>query len=276
MNNIKNNLVSVLIPSYNHSKFIKQTLDSVLNDSYPEKEIVIIDDGSTDESDTIIKTWIKENNSKIVVKYISQCNKGITTTLNELKELAEGQFFLILASDDYLLPNSIDKRMRLLRQYPEKMVVFGDAHVVNEKSEIIQNSSIEDFSKGKKQLLLTDEGILENALFHPVFSGPLELINRDIYNIIGNYPEDLKVEDWFFWQRVAINKLAIFLDDYVCCYRRHDSNITNGDNDKEIVKDIIKTCLLNLKLLKISKVKIRFFIFIVKMKLSQIKHQIIK
>lgn len=274
MNN--NKRVSVLIPCYNHARFVKQTLDSVLFDSYEDKEIIIIDDGSTDNSVEVIKKWTLENENKIRVVFKHRENKGINATLNELKALATGQYYQIIASDDYLLPDSIKKRMEILFDNPGKMVAFGDAHVINEKSEVIAESSIVDYSHGVKANLKTDKGILNAALFAPVFSGPLELINKDVFSIIGNFPENLLMEDWFFWQRVAIKKLAIFVDDYVCCYRRHSGNITNGEHNDELAKAVLKTCKYNYKLLNFGIVKLKFFVSILRQYKCIIKKKIIK
>jgi alpha-1,3-rhamnosyltransferase len=71
-------LVSVLIPFYNHNRFIKKTLDSILEDSYPNKEIIIINDGSTDPDDSNITAWIEDNSESIPVSYSKRENRGVT------------------------------------------------------------------------------------------------------------------------------------------------------------------------------------------------------
>lgn len=271
-----NKKVSVLIPSYNHSRFVSTALDSILADDYPCKEIVIIDDGSTDNSVDVINKWIENNGKKIEITFVARENRGVNATLNELKKYATGKYITTMASDDYLLPNSINKRMEFLLAHPEKKLVFGDAHVVDEYGSILKNSSIEDFGHCQKQLLTTDEGILKVALFSPVFSGSLEIMDRDVFSIIGDYPEDLDIEDWFFWQRVAINHLAIFLDDYVSCYRRHKTNMTSSNGDfYKISTSILKTCIINYPLVKDHKLKFNFCLFIIKLflinKLSKLK-----
>ena len=96
----QSNLVSVIIPCYNHEKFIQATLDSIARDTYPYKEIILINDGSSDHSDQKITEWISSNNNEIKITYVNRKNKGICSTLNELIGIAKGKYILPLASDD--------------------------------------------------------------------------------------------------------------------------------------------------------------------------------
>lgn len=271
--NVDNPLVSILIPSYNHAKYITQTLDSIYNDSYCNKEIIIIDDGSVDNSVTVIGEWINSHKESIDIKFKTRENRGINKTLNELKSLANGDYYLIIASDDFLINNSIKKRIELLKKHPDKMVVFGDAHIVDENNVQVVESSIEQFHHGNKNELMTDTGILKAALFNPVFSGALDIVDKRIYDIIGDYPDNVKVEDWFFWQSVAISKKTIFINDYVSCYRRHDANMTSESKvDIEILAGIYKTCKSNIKRLKFGLIKLKFIKFVFILYLRCIKY----
>ena len=78
----KEQLVSFLIPYYNHKQYVGQTLDSILNDTYPNKEVIIINDGSTDSDIGVINDWIERNSKTLPIKFISRENKGITKTFN--------------------------------------------------------------------------------------------------------------------------------------------------------------------------------------------------
>ncbi len=89
-------LVSILIPYYNHKQYVAQTLDSILNDTYPNKEIVIINDGSTDPDISVINDWIERNSSKLSINLISRANKGITKTFNELARTSKGKYIIFV------------------------------------------------------------------------------------------------------------------------------------------------------------------------------------
>src|SRR5262249_35069837 len=124
-------LVSVLVPAYNHEAFVERCLDSILTDPYPAKEIVIIDDGSTDRTAERIEAWLALHRSHIAVEYVSRENKGIAATLNELAARAHGEFLRIGASDDYLLPGGSEALVRYLMAHPGKGAAIGDCVVVD-------------------------------------------------------------------------------------------------------------------------------------------------
>jgi Glycosyl transferase family 2 len=96
-------LVSVIIPAFNHGRFVRQCLDSVADDDYSNKEIVIIDDGSVDGTLAVIESWADEPRAEIPILVVSRPNRGITRTLNELLHKARGQLGLSIANDGYRL-----------------------------------------------------------------------------------------------------------------------------------------------------------------------------
>ena len=102
----ENPLVSILIPLYNHEKFVIDCLDSIKNEGYPSLEIIIVDDGSTDDSLIIASNWLKSNDKHFINSRIhSQENQGVVKTLNALISLSRGEYCLPIASDDILIPN---------------------------------------------------------------------------------------------------------------------------------------------------------------------------
>jgi glycosyltransferase involved in cell wall biosynthesis len=131
-------LVSILIPLYNHEHFIAKCLDSVLEDTYPDKEIVIIDDGSKDSSAEVVMQWRSAQSESLPCSFtfISRENRGVTSTLNELVALAQGGLLAILASDDYLLPGGIEARTNYLEQNRDKLAVIGDCKLVDYQGEL--------------------------------------------------------------------------------------------------------------------------------------------
>src|SRR2546425_11860102 len=117
-------LISVLIPSFNHAAFIENCLESVRLNHYPNLEIIFIDDGSTDPTFTVAKDWLEKNaNSFHRVVATRQENQGLCKTLNRLGILAKGEYIAFLASDDELLPGSIQARMETLASNPNVLAV---------------------------------------------------------------------------------------------------------------------------------------------------------
>ena len=112
--------VSVLIPCYNHQDFVSQTINSVMNQTFSDFELIVIDDGSKDNSVAIIK----ELQNKFKFKFISRHNKGLVPTVNELISLSTGKYYVIFASDDVMLPNRLERQVGFL----DSNLEFGMCH----------------------------------------------------------------------------------------------------------------------------------------------------
>ncbi|ASU33648.1 Glycosyltransferase involved in cell wall bisynthesis [Mucilaginibacter xinganensis] len=205
-------------------------MDSITEDSYPNKEIVIINDGSKDDTDGVIINWVKLNQNKISVIYVKRENRGICATLNELIRLSNGKYLLVIASDDALYGNTIAERVDLLEETEKngKLVLVSDAQVIDENNNFISASSME-MNKGDKNKFKTEEGILEELISKPSTVGAIALINKSIYSRIGFYPEDTFIEDWFFYQRAASIRAILFWDKVVSQYRVHSSNMSGSN-----------------------------------------------
>lgn len=248
-------LVSIIIPCYNHSKYVVDTLNSVIKDTYENKEICIIDDGSKDDSAKCIQKWIDLHQYEIKIKFKTWSNHGVCVTLNELIRMAEGKYLLPCASDDMLYGNTIAERVKILEDNPTKKVLVSDAWVIDENNNVIMSSSMEDYNSGCKSWYSTEKGIIRGTILKPCISGTTLFVNRDVYRSIGKYPENLKAEDWWFYQRTAALRLILFLDIKVSYYRVHDAN-TSGDNffhSVDLFKSIMETYRCNFKYFEFSE-----------------------
>jgi glycosyltransferase involved in cell wall biosynthesis len=119
MSDILKPLVSILIPCYNAEKWIKQCIESALNQTYPHKEIIVVDDGSTDGSLEIIKSFGH------VIHWETGTNKGGNIARNRLLEISTGEWLQYLDADDYLLPDKIAKQVKYLSQVPQTDILYS-------------------------------------------------------------------------------------------------------------------------------------------------------
>ncbi len=240
-------LVSIIIPCYNHGKYIERTLNSVVADSYPHKEIIIINDGSTDDSDLSIREWVSAAAQKGSVIYINRPNKGICATLNEMIDLSGGKYILPLASDDCLYGDTIAKRVQILEERPDKSVLLNDAFVIDDDDNIIMQSSSTDYWKADKKLYHNDDDILKECIKGIKLGGPVIIYRKDIFKEIGRYPDDLPIEDWYFYQRAACLKRILFVDLKVALYRVHGENFSgvHTKHTLKLAKHILKVYRLN-------------------------------
>lgn len=235
-------LVSICIPLYNHEKFILKLLDSIIEDTYENKEIVLINDGSKDSSDKVVNEWIKKNKEDINIKYISRENQGLSKTINQLINESKGKYLVFSASDDYLINNTIEKRVKILEKNSNKLMLIADAIVVDENNNKIYESGNFELHGGRKENYFTDEGLKNEVLFNWSVVGSVYMFDREIYNILGRYDSDMILEDYDYAVRAVSKNLLIYLDEKVAAYRLHSNNTVNSkDSGIKFSESCIKT-----------------------------------
>lgn len=217
-------LVSILVPAYNHANYIKHCLDSVIEDNYPNKELIIINDGSNDNTHNIITEWIELNNKYLYVFYRYRENLGVSATLNELISESHGDYLCPVASDDYILPGGINKRMEYLQRHPNKCAVIGDCIVVDEYNQIKFSSILSQLYHANKIRYFNDNGLKYEIITNWSLGGPTLLLSRDAFNKVGFFDTELHIEDWDFFLRLAANDCLGYIDEAVSAYRLHSNN----------------------------------------------------
>lgn len=214
-------LVSILIPVFNHEKYIEECLTSIINLTYANIEVLICDDGSIDNSLSIVKSWCSQHPG-LDVKIFSQENKGVCYTLNRLLNEASGEFITICASDDALLPDSISLRLDVMHSDPTIEAVIGDAVVINGDSVEVNRSAMKSLYNANFSALAARPS--RELVFNWSVVGPTLLAKRSLYDKIGMYDPNLLVEDRDFYLRcLAINCLR-FVPNVVAKYRVHSDN----------------------------------------------------
>lgn len=246
-------LVSVLVPLYNHARYLEHCLDSILADGYPRIEIIIIDDGSRDDSLALAQKWFKGKDPSLLERFLieSRPNKGVTRTLNELVAKSSGDYLVLLASDDFLLKGGIGARLDYLQTHPDKLAVFGDCIVVDENGLKTHDSAIVDLHEGHKECLLKDELIALELIYKWCATGPGFMARRRMYSQIGLYDEKLIVEDWDMYLRLAAYGSLGFIAESVAAYRYHGGNsVLNASTRVAQVDSLKRTALKNYSLFR--------------------------
>jgi glycosyltransferase involved in cell wall biosynthesis len=130
--------VTVIIPSYNHEKFVGEAIQSVLNQTYQDFEIVITDDGSTDQSVSIIKSFTDPR----IKLFCFDKNQGACVAGLKCRSEAKGEFIALLNSDDVFAPDKLEKQVRFLEQNPEIAAVFSYAQIIDEEGNDFSNDHV--------------------------------------------------------------------------------------------------------------------------------------
>lgn len=241
-------LVSVIIPYYNHNHFVQQTLDSILTDPYPNKEIIIINDGSTDPDDSQITSWIEKHHDKIAITYQKRENKGITKTLNEMLSIAKGQYIAHIASDDFFINNTFSERVKLLQSHPNKLMLLSDAITVDDEGKQLFSSAMFEQRGGKKEFYFNDKDLKKEIIKRWCVVGPTTFIDKRLFDRIGGYDESLFYEDWDLFLRAVSRDFILFHDAPVAAHRWHQNNASaNPATEYMRAKDLHQTAKQNLK-----------------------------
>ena len=219
-------LVSILIPAFNHERFVQRCLDSVLEDPWPAKELVIIDDGSTDGTGERIAAWVSAHARDIPVSFLRRPNKGVAATLNELATLARGEFLRLGASDDYFLPGGLEAQVRYLQAHPHKQAVVGDSIVVDPHDRQLHDSGMCGLHRADKRLYRTDAGIRRAVIGQWAVGGAVAMLRRGALERLGGWTEGLRIDDWDFFLRLVARDALGFIDVRVCAYRVHEANLS--------------------------------------------------
>jgi alpha-1,3-rhamnosyltransferase len=209
-------LVSVILPSYNHRRFVAESIDSVLRQTYPNIQLIVIDDGSTDGSVELISQLAASHG----FHFESQRNRGLVNTLNRAKGLIEGKYVSLSASDDFYHPQKIERLVDYLEAHPE----FAMVH-----SKIIQ---VDDESR---EIVRIDGNCKSGWIFRPLLLGEFHvnglsaLVRADVYSQF-HYGQ-FYIDDLFMWLSIAERYPIGFVDEYLAYYRRHDNHLT-GNADR--------------------------------------------
>ena len=205
--------VSVIIPSYNHSKFVKQAILSVVTQTYKNIELIVIDDGSKDDSRTIIS----ELRSEFNFEYFEQENSGISASLNRGIRNSSGEYICYVASDDFYHEDKISKQVKFYLENPDFGFIHAGCIVVNEFGAEISRPEFSDVSWNIKRPF--------NILLETCFvSAPSVMIKRSVFEEVGYFDESVAIEDWDLWLRIAKQYEVGFQNDYLVYYRQHGSN----------------------------------------------------
>jgi glycosyltransferase involved in cell wall biosynthesis len=236
-------LVSIIVPLYNHARYVEATLESFRTEGYPALEVVIIDDGSTDDSFEIARDWLKAHPDAFKnVVLQRQENQGITKTLNRLVSLSHGAFITMVASDDLLLPGGIQARLEALQARPDWLSVFGDATVIDDVGKTTRQSALKYINKANIQALEQDHFRSEEMILRWAVPGPVLLSRREVYDPVrgvGHYDESMVIEDRSLYLRLLARSALGFVSRSVAAYRIHPRNTIRSMAIRRAVYDAV-------------------------------------
>lgn len=206
-------LVSVIVPSYNHEPFINECLNSIFKQSYNNIELIVLDDGSSDQSYNVIKSLSKQHN----FYFDHHQNMGLPATLNKGLRLAHGKYIAIIASDDIMMLDRIEKQVNYLEQYSDIAVCGGNMLAIDNKSQLLTKQRI------KPACTLDFDDLFWRDKGGP--PAPTAMIRKSVIDKVGGYDPDIAIEDLYMWLKITNHgyKIAV-LNDVFAYYRKHGAN----------------------------------------------------
>lgn len=207
--------VSVVVPSFNHARFIGTTLRSIMQQTLWPATLLVIDDGSSDDSPAIIERTLNE--CPFSCEFIVRDNRGLCATLNEGFEKTRGDYFAYLGSDDLWLPNFLKARVQLLESRPNAVLAYGHTYFVDEENRVVDCTA--DWAS------YADGDVREMLLATTAPMSPTVLYRR---SALGQqrWDERSKLEDYDLYLRLSAEGPFAFDPRVLSGWRRHSSNIS--------------------------------------------------
>jgi O-antigen biosynthesis protein len=215
--------ISICIPTYNRSGYIQEAIDSVLAQLEPDSEILVVDDGSTDDTVKVIKKFSEQE-----ISYLSKEHTGPSDTRNRCISEARGDFILWLDSDDLIAPGLISRFRELVKQYPDVDIFYGDMRIFGDAGALTGKViACRDYYERNK--LLLSRMVYSNRIFQ---TGTF--IRKALYQRAGGYDTNYNChEDYEFYTRAAASAKFKHIGMISAYWRWHDANLSRSGNSTE-------------------------------------------
>lgn len=230
---MSNPLVSVVLPAYNHENYIAESIRSVIAQDYDNLELVVLNDGSRDKTDEVIRSLEAECRARFVrYEYINKENEGVARTLNRGIEWARGEYVSSIASDDLMKPYKITVLMSMFEgAEPDVAMACGDADFIDEVSDLIalppkgRTSFLKYHTEGRTDLDPERNFFAYDTLINSNYVPGMAMIwKREALMAVGCFTPGVAIEDWDLWLKLAKHYRCRYVDVPVASYRLHDTN----------------------------------------------------
>lgn len=207
-------LVTIIVPSYNHARYIEACIRSVLAQTYEPIELIVLDDGSTDDSPRILASLAHRHG----FHFEAQPNMGLARTLNKGIALSRGKYICTVGSDDILMLDKTEKQVALLENRPDIAVCGGNQLVIDSAGVLVDKR--QKFPPYRE--LDFDDIFLDRK---PGIAASSAMIRREVLEKEGGYDPEIRLEDMYMWFKLTARGHRIAgLNDVLIYYRKHATN----------------------------------------------------
>jgi glycosyltransferase involved in cell wall biosynthesis len=203
-------LVSIILPTYNGKLYIAQSIESCLTQTYENIELIIVDDGSTDETSLIIDYWRNKDSRIKTIQH--KKNVGLPKSLNSGHKVCNGEYLTWTSDDNYYHRYAIQKMLQVLFQNPAIGMVYSDYYVIDAKNQIVGENKVSPIE------MLSEQNVI----------GASFVYRRSVFNKTGYYSNrTIFAEDYDYWLRIAAHNVVFPIHETLYYYRIHGNTISS-------------------------------------------------
>lgn len=222
--------VTVLMPVYNGEKYLQEAIESILGQAFSDFEFLIINDGSTDESESIINSF-----SDSRIKYFkNEHNLGLIATLNRGLDMTQGKYIARMDQDDISLPERLEKQVAFMDSNQDVAVCGTWAKSIDENGKILS------MMKSPSGILLKYNSWKPSPMIHPSVIMRKKLIKDFLFN-----DNSINAEDYDFWLKIVKHHKIFNIKEYLLLYRIHGKSISIKKRDEQLLSSY-KSFLINM------------------------------
>lgn len=190
--------ISVIFPAHNAERYLPEAIESILFQTFHNFELIIVDDGSTDNTRSIVEEYAKKDSR--INPLFNERNLGIVESLNKAIKLSRGKYIARMDHDDISLPERLETQVRFLEEHPEIAAVGSNVILIDNKGDAI----------GVRKVPETPEEILKGIVLGNQIVHPTVMLRREVFDVVGNYKKVLHAEDYHLWIEMIKKGLKLY------------------------------------------------------------------
>jgi glycosyltransferase involved in cell wall biosynthesis len=215
--------VTIVVPAYNQEKYLDETIQSILHQDYKQIELIVIDDGSQDNTKKILQKYNHQ------FYYASQANIGQANTLNKGWNIARGEILSYLSADDLIMPNAVSTAVQYLNEDPNIVLTYCDFNLIDPNSKTIRKVSAPEFDYLE---------MVKRLICQP---GPGVFFRKRAFDLTGGWnPEFRQMPDYDYWLRLGLNGPFKRIPQILASFRVHDQSMTFSKGDRTMANEPVR------------------------------------
>jgi alpha-1,3-rhamnosyltransferase len=238
-------LVTLCTPIYNHEPFLEDYFQSIINQTYQNIQLILIDDCSTDDSTKVVERWLERLEARFnsFVYIPRKVNMGLIYNCNDGLSLAEGKYFCIFASDDVMFPKNIEEKVNFLENNPEYAMVFSNTYAGMEPSE----KKIKHFSSKTNPDAFHGDIFYELINYGCFIPAPSVVSKKEIIEEVGGYDNQYAFEDYVMWIKIAHKYKIGYINEPLVFYRFSPNSLSRSAESYEKLIQSTEKLLINVQ-----------------------------